>query len=85
VQLTLHVIKQKIRIGIVDEGIGIPAPELKYIYDPFYRASNTRRYEGYGIGLPLARNIIRLHKGELMIRSEEGKGTTVEIILNSQP
>ncbi|HEX6429761.1 MAG TPA: HAMP domain-containing sensor histidine kinase [Niastella sp.] len=85
VQLTLQVVKQKIRIGIVDEGIGIPASELKYVFDPFYRASNTGRFEGYGIGLPLARNIVRLHKGELVIRSEEGKGTTVEITLYSQP
>jgi signal transduction histidine kinase len=84
VQLTLQVEKQKIRIGIVDEGIGIPASELKYVFDPFYRASNTGRFEGYGIGLPLARNIVRLHKGELVIKSEEGKGTTVEITLYSQ-
>jgi signal transduction histidine kinase len=84
VQLTLQVEKQKIRIGIIDEGIGIPAAELKYVFDPFYRASNTSRFEGYGIGLPLARNIVRLHKGELVIKSEEGQGTTVEITLYSQ-
>jgi signal transduction histidine kinase len=83
VKLSLQTIKQKIRIGIIDQGIGIPASELKYVFDPFYRASNTNRFEGYGIGLPLARNIVRLHKGELVIRSEEGKGTTVEIMLNS--
>ncbi len=84
VQLALQVKKQKIKIGIVDEGIGIPAAELKYVFDPFYRASNTSRFEGYGIGLPLARNIVRIHKGELVIRSEEGKGTTVEITLYSK-
>ncbi len=84
VQLSLQVAKQKIRIGIVDQGIGIPATELKYVFDPFYRASNTDRFEGHGVGLPLARNIIRLHNGELIINSEEGKGTTVEIVLNGQ-
>jgi len=83
VQLTLQVVKQKIRIGIIDKGIGIPAAELKYVFEPFYRASNTNRFQGHGVGLPLARNIIRLHKGELIIKSEEGKGTTVEITLNS--
>ncbi|OQP67267.1 hypothetical protein A3860_02615 [Niastella vici] len=83
VQLTLQVVKQKIRIGIIDNGIGIPAPELKYVFEPFYRASNTNRFEGHGVGLPLARNIIRLHKGELVIKSEEEKGTTVEITLSS--
>jgi signal transduction histidine kinase len=84
VQLSLQVEKEKIRIGIVDEGIGIPSTELKYVFEPFYRASNTDRFQGHGVGLPLARNIIRLHDGELLIRSEEGKGTAVEITLNSQ-
>lgn len=84
VQLTLQVENEKIRIGIVDEGIGIPSTELKYVFEPFYRASNTDRFEGHGVGLPLARNIVRLHNGELLIRSEEGKGTAVEITLHSQ-
>jgi signal transduction histidine kinase len=84
VQLALTIEKEKIRIGIVDEGIGIPSSELKYVFEPFYRASNTDRFEGHGVGLPLARNIIRLHKGELLIKSEEGKGTAVEITLYSQ-
>jgi signal transduction histidine kinase len=84
VQLMLRVEKEKIRIGIVDEGIGIPSTELKYVFEPFYRASNTDRFAGHGVGLPLARNIIRLHDGELLIKSEEGKGTAVEITLNSQ-
>lgn len=85
VQLSLYVVKDKISIRVVDAGIGIPASELKYVFDPFYRASNTDRFEGHGVGLPLARNIIRLHNGELLIRSEENKGTTVEVILHSQP
>lgn len=83
VQLSLQVEKDKIKIRIVDEGIGIPASELKYVFDPFYRASNTDRFEGHGVGLPLARNIIRLHSGELLIKSEENKGTIVEIVLHS--
>ncbi|RYD81410.1 MAG: HAMP domain-containing histidine kinase [Sphingobacteriales bacterium] len=68
-------------ITIKDKGIGIPAEELKYIYDPFFRASNTNEYEGYGIGMPLSFNIIRLHKGKLHVYSKEGEGTTVEIKL----
>lgn len=83
VQLSLQVVKDKINIRVVDEGIGIPASELKYVFDPFYRASNTDRFEGHGVGLPLARNIIRLHNGELLIKSEENKGTIVEIVLHS--
>lgn len=64
---------------IKDEGIGIPEQELRYIYDPFFRASNTGEVKGYGIGLPLARNIIRLHHGELNVTSVVNKGTEVQM------
>jgi signal transduction histidine kinase len=66
-------------LTISDMGIGIPDKELPYIYDPFFRASNTSNFEGYGIGLPLARNIIRIHKGELKVFSNIPSGVVVEI------
>ena len=68
-------------ILINDSGIGIPTKELQFIYDPFFRASNTKRYEGYGIGLPLTKNIIDLHKGEILVKSNENQGTIVRINL----
>ncbi len=64
---------------VKDQGIGIPEQELRYIYDPFFRASNTGEVKGYGIGLPLARNIIRLHNGELNVTSVVDKGTEVQM------
>lgn len=70
-------------IIIKDKGIGIPENEIKYIYDPFFRASNTKNYEGYGIGLPLTRNIIRMHNGKILVTSIENQGTTVQITLPS--
>lgn len=69
----------KLFVIIKDQGIGIPQQELRYIYDPFFRASNTGDVKGYGIGLPLARNIIRMHRGELNVASEVNKGTEVQI------
>jgi signal transduction histidine kinase len=71
----------QIIITIKDQGIGIPESEIAYIYDPFFRASNTKLYEGYGIGLPLSRNVILLHKGVLIVNSEAGKGTIVQVKL----
>ncbi|WPP50518.1 sensor histidine kinase [Catalinimonas niigatensis] len=68
-------------IVVRDKGIGIPEEELKYIYHPFFRASNTKNYEGYGIGMPLTQNIIRMHKGEIIVSSLLNSGTTVEIKL----
>jgi signal transduction histidine kinase len=66
-------------VSVKDEGIGIPDGEIQHIFDPFYRASNTKNYEGYGIGLPLARNIVRLHRGEMVVRSKLEHGTTVQL------
>lgn len=68
-------------VVVKDRGIGIPEKELKYIFDPFFRASNTAPYKGYGVGLPLAQKIIRLHRGELQYFSRENEGTTVTILL----
>jgi signal transduction histidine kinase len=70
-----------VHILVTDKGIGIPAAEMRYIFDPFFRASNTLRYEGHGVGLPLARTIIRLHGGTIDIQSKEGAGTTVQVTI----
>ncbi len=70
-----------IGIHVKDQGIGIPTSEIGYIYDPFFRASNTSAFEGYGIGLPLTRNILRLHKGKITVQSEENNGTLVSFFI----
>jgi len=64
---------------ISDQGIGIPAADIKHIYDPFFRASNVKNTKGYGIGLPLARNIVHLYKGSIDVHSRENSGTEVII------
>jgi len=79
--VALGTFEHGILILIRDEGIGIPEQELSYIYDPYFRASNTQHFSGYGIGLPLARNIIKMHDGKLSVTSALGKGTTVRIEL----
>lgn len=81
VSMRLRLEEQNVTIVVQDKGIGIPKDELKHIYDPFFRASNTQDFEGYGIGMPLANNIIRLHNGKIYVHSEEGIGTEVKINL----
>jgi signal transduction histidine kinase len=79
VTVKVESIENTIKLTVSDLGIGIPKKELPYIFNPFFRASNTSNFEGYGIGLPLARNIIRIHKGELLISSNKSVGVVVEI------
>ena len=71
----------RVNISVVDLGIGIPDEEQQHIFEPFFRASNTSQFEGYGIGLPLTLNIIRLHKGTIGISSEENVGTEINILI----
>jgi len=62
---------------ITDHGIGIPDAEIEHIFEPFFRASNVRNTRGYGIGLPLTLNIVKLYKGNIDIHSRQGSGTEV--------
>lgn len=54
VQVCLHADGKQCVIKIADQGIGIPAEDLKFIFDPFFRASNADGFKGYGIGLSLS-------------------------------
>lgn len=81
VYVALGASKTHVVIIVRDSGIGIPESDIPYIYDPYFRASNTTDFVGYGIGLPLSRNIVSMHNGEIKITSVEHKGTTVKINL----
>lgn len=64
---------------IKDNGIGIPKNNLPHIYDMFIRAENAKSYLGSGIGLSLVRRILERINGQIIIDSEEGKGTIVQL------
>jgi len=66
-------------LEIIDQGIGIPEKELENIYQPFYRASNTREFSGNGIGLSLAIRILNFYGAQVKILSKENEGTRVSI------
>ncbi len=71
--------KKQIVIKVMDEGIGIKEEDLKYITDLFF---TTRRDQGgTGLGLSISMQIVHEHKGRMMFQSQEGKGTTVTVIL----
>ena len=63
---------------VTDTGIGIPAADLPYVFDKFYRVKSkaTRDIEGTGLGLAITRSVIEAHGGRIWVESEEGKGST---------
>ncbi|CAH2714485.1 Signal transduction histidine-protein kinase ArlS [Neobacillus rhizosphaerae] len=70
-------------IHVKDYGIGIPAEEIEHIFERFYRVdkARSRKTGGSGLGLHIAKSIMKLHKGEIKIKSKEGSGTKVELFL----
>lgn len=74
-------IENKLLVKIIDNGIGIPKDDLKNIGEKFYRAKNTLKISGTGIGLYLTKYFVKLHSGEVLIQSIEGKGTEITVVL----
>jgi two-component system, cell cycle sensor histidine kinase PleC len=70
-------------IIVKDTGVGIPPEQLDKVLEPFEQVEDhlTRRNEGTGLGLPIAKALIELHGGELRLDSELNVGTTAEIRL----
>jgi two-component system, cell cycle sensor histidine kinase DivJ len=70
-------------VSIRDTGCGIADEDLERVLEPFNQVEDhlTRENEGVGLGLPLARAMIRLHGGELILTSELGVGTLVDVKL----
>lgn len=73
----------ELEISVADNGIGIEASKLEAIFEPFVQAeeTKTRQYEGAGLGLAIARQLARLHDGDLLITSKPGVGTVAKLIL----
>ncbi|OYD99931.1 PAS domain-containing sensor histidine kinase [Nostoc sp. 'Peltigera membranacea cyanobiont' 232] len=64
-----------------DSGIGIPAPDIEHIFEPFHRASNTGNIPGMGLGMSIVKQAVDLHSGKIIVESAIGTGTTFTVIL----
>ena len=81
IRLRLHCESTCIRITVSDNGPGIPKDQQSAIFERFYQADGSHKSEGNGLGLALARRIVRMCGGEISVSSEPGKGScfTVEL------
>lgn len=68
-------------LAVEDTGIGIPEEELSYIFERFYRVekSRSRQHGGTGLGLPIAKKLVELQGGKLLVSSKLGQGTRFEL------
>jgi signal transduction histidine kinase/DNA-binding response OmpR family regulator len=69
------------RISVKDSGIGIPASQLPRLFERFTQSSPSDVQAGSGLGLALVKELVQLHKGEITVESEEGKGTHFQFMI----
>lgn len=82
VTLSLGLEVNQIIFRVSDSGIGIPTLEIPYIFDKFYRASNTGGdVVGTGLGLSIVKSIVEYHQGRIWVDSGPGQGTTFTVVL----
>ena len=81
VAVELFLQKNRIVSKISDDGIGISEDKLDKIWLRFYQVDPSKNGDNSGLGLSMVKKIIELHKGEIFVESELGKGTTFTIIL----
>lgn len=75
-----------VQISVSDTGIGIPKDQQGKLFGKFFRGANAVKLEteGSGLGLFIVKNIVRQHRGDVWMKSEEGKGTTFYVALPVQ-
>lgn len=79
--VSLKTIDDRIQVVITNKGNGIPEEELEHIFQPFYRLENDLSKRGFGLGLSLADRIIKLHKGQIQVKSDPASETSFTVSL----
>ena len=79
----------RLRIRVIDTGIGIPADQVPSLFDPFFQVDSgmTRSYGGTGLGLAISRQLVEAMGGKVRVRSKLGRGSvfSIELSLRSCP
>lgn len=68
-------------VKIIDQGKGIDAKDLPYVFDAFYRGQKLRKSEGFGLGLATVKAIVEAHGGRVHAESQVGKGSVFTVVL----
>ena len=82
-RLMWYQVGDDLMIEVTDTGPGIPADQLERVFDPFYRLEQSRSLEtgGHGLGLSIARSIVRAHGGDIYLENRDGGGLKASIAL----
>jgi len=78
-ELRIHYKPTEVVISVKDYGMGIPEGEQLHLFEPFFRAENVSEIQGTGLGLSIAKEYVEVNKGNIVVKSTLGKGSTFEI------
>lgn len=83
VWITAKAEPDRVQVSIRDSGLGIPVEDLPHLFDPFYRAKNSRssNIEGTGLGLAIVKGVIEKHRGQIWVESASNEGSTFHFVL----
>ncbi|MFN8528804.1 MAG: PAS domain S-box protein [Anaerolineae bacterium] len=81
IRITTAAAADHVRIDISDQGSGISEDQLPHIFETFWRQDKAHTTPGFGLGLPIAQKIVRMHNGRIEVKTETGKGTTLTVMI----
>lgn len=81
IDIKLYQDKDKIIVNIKDYGKGMSEDEIEKVFDRFYQIDKSHSEEGTGLGLAIVKRILELSDGDIKIKSKEGKGTSIIVML----
>ncbi|MEM9217780.1 MAG: PAS domain S-box protein [Cyanobacteria bacterium P01_F01_bin.150] len=73
-----------IEFRVIDEGLGIPKDDQKYLFEPFHRATNVGTIQGTGLGLSIVKHLITVHQGSIQVTSTPGAGSCFTATIPTQ-
>lgn len=85
--LKCQLVGKQVQFNVIDEGMGIAPDDKVHLFERYYRVKDTERssVKGFGIGLYLVAEILKLHGSEIKVESELGKGSTFSFSLIPAP
>ena len=73
--------EEKRLLTVSDNGVGMSEATKQRIFEQFFRGDTSRRSEGNGLGLPLAKRVVEIHGGSIQVESRSGKGSVFTVKL----
>jgi len=87
INVKVTVINQKVKVEIIDHGLGIPEESMDKLFTKFYRVDNSdrRKIGGTGLGLSIVQEIVKAHDGEISVQSKFGSGSAFTVLIPLAP